>query len=505
MPLDIKISNEFIQFQRGYSPLAKQMIDLFSEGCKLRDSVQGSITDRIKAVTKWFRSDGAVRLSKIIENYLGVKIDKIHLSKSCDFGYAVQIKIGDPLGLNAAMILDRISGRPASAYYEQLIEEYKLYKPTYEELVKISESFNEKTGKFHDVKLANGSNVTAGLYFDPYSAFLMKETCHSKMEYLLPEEIAAIMIHECGHVVSCLLKAVDLWFVSNVRNKVLSEFISKAPINEKMKLVGFIAKNDGSGLAAKVLKLTSSLMRATGTDSSGKSVLPVVWMILICFLNYFFFSLAFELAYKTVCILLSHPIIYHSEKVSDFYSYNNSKNIKYSEQLADSYAVRHGLGSYLNSGLSKAESVPYFSNYDSRNSSLVWYASKVFIVALTLLNGDTSQYDEHEKLTIRQRTISRDTLNALKQMDLSDDLKRFYIEDYERQLEWIAKVPKQTKITDKLHKMHYFLEYILGIPLATFIGGRFNFEYDKLFNEVEYIISNDLGYRAAKLELLAKE
>ena len=145
MPLDIKISNEFIQFQRGYSPLAKQMIDLFSEGCKLRDSVQGSITDRIKAVTKWFRSDGAVRLSKIIENYLGVKIDKIHLSKSCDFGYAVQIKIGDPLGLNAAMILDRISGRPASAYYEQLIEEYKLYKPTYEELVKISESFNEKT------------------------------------------------------------------------------------------------------------------------------------------------------------------------------------------------------------------------------------------------------------------------------------------------------------------------------------------------------------------------
>ena len=90
-------------------------------------------------------------------------------------------------------------------------------------------------------------------------------------------------------------------------------------------------------------------------------------------------------------------------------------------------------------------------------------------------------------------------------MDLSDDLKRFYIEDYERQLEWIAKVPKQTKITDKLHKMHYFLEYVLGLPLSTFIGGRFNFEYDKLFNEVEYIISNDLGYRAAKLELLAKK
>ena len=196
-------SQEFIQFQKGYSPLAKQMIDLFAEGNKLRDDTVGTIVVKMTTVLKWFQKEGGIKLAKIISDYLGVKIDKIKISKDCDFGYAVQMKIGDPYGLNAAIILDRISGRPVNTYYESIISTYKLYKPTYEELKRVSESYNAKTGHFDDVKLANGKDITATLYFDPYSAFMLKDVCHEKLGYLLPEEVAAIMIHECGHVVSC--------------------------------------------------------------------------------------------------------------------------------------------------------------------------------------------------------------------------------------------------------------------------------------------------------------
>ena len=229
------LSNEFIQFQKKYSPLAQQLIDLFAEGNKLRDDTIGSITVKMTTVLKWFKTEGGIKLAKIISDYLGVKIDKIKVSKNIDFGFAIQMKIGDPYGLNASMILDRISGRPVNTYYDSIIKSYKLYKPTYEELKRISESYNEHTGKFTDVKLANGKDISATLYFDPYSAFMLKDLGHYKLGNLLPEEVAAVMVHECGHLVSCLLKSVDLWFVSTAQNSVLQQFMKSASFEEKRK------------------------------------------------------------------------------------------------------------------------------------------------------------------------------------------------------------------------------------------------------------------------------
>ena len=89
------LSNEFIQFQKKYSPLAQQLIDLFAEGNKLRDDTIGSITVKMTTVLKWFKTEGGIKLAKIISDYLGVKIDKIKVSKNIDFGFAIQMKIGD--------------------------------------------------------------------------------------------------------------------------------------------------------------------------------------------------------------------------------------------------------------------------------------------------------------------------------------------------------------------------------------------------------------------------
>ena len=185
--------------------------------------------------------------------------------------------------------------------------------------------------------------------------------------------------------------------------------------------------------------------------------------------------------------------------------YSTTKNIKYSEQLADSYAVRHGLGSYLNSALTKAESIPMFSGISSRKSSLVWYCSKLMMIFASLIMRDYTMYDEHEKLVDRQRSIANDTLKVFKTMDLSDELKAFYIDEYERQLEWISKVPTSTRVINKIQAARAFLDYVLTIPFNMLIGGRFNNEYNKLFRQVESMMGNDLAYRAAKLDMLSNK
>ena len=495
-------SQEFIQFQKGYSPLAKQMIDLFAEGNKLRDDTVGTIVVKMTTVLKWFQKEGGVKLAKIISDYLGVKIDKIKISKDCDFGYAVQMKIGDPYGLNAAMILDRISGRPVNTYYESIISTYKLYKPTYEELKRVSESYNAKTGHFDDVKLANGKDITATLYFDPYSAFMLKDVCHEKLGYLLPEEVAAIMIHECGHVVSCLLKAVDLWFVSTAQNSALQQFMKSASVEEQVKYLRVVSgKGQNGPVVTKALDLIDKII-GTNKESSGHTALwPLIFMLLIC--CFILVGSPITFAVDNIDLLFDQIINYKADKLSDMYS--TTKNIKYSEQLADSYAVRHGLGSYLNSALTKAESIPMFSGISSRKSSLVWYCSKLMMIFASLIMRDYTMYDEHEKLVDRQRSIANDTLKVFKTMDLSDELKAFYIDEYERQLEWISKVPTSTRVINKIQAARAFLDYVLTIPFNMLIGGRFNNEYNKLFRQVESMMGNDLAYRAAKLDMLSNK
>ena len=493
------LSNEFIQFQKKYSPLAQQLIDLFAEGNKLRDDTIGSITVKMTTVLKWFKTEGGIKLAKIISDYLGVKIDKIKVSKNIDFGFAIQMKIGDPYGLNASMILDRISGRPVNTYYDSIIKSYKLYKPTYEELKRISESYNEHTGKFTDVKLANGKDISATLYFDPYSAFMLKDLGHYKLGNLLPEEVAAVMVHECGHLVSCLLKAVDLWFVSTAQNSVLQQFMKSASFEEKRKYLRVVAtKGRNNGLLQEALDIVDKIIGTNKNPSGHDAFWPLIFMIITC--CFILVMSPIQFAYDSIMVLFDQMISYNPDKISDLH--NATKNIKYSEQLADSYAVRHGLGSYLNSALTKVESMPAYSSVRSRKSSMVWYCSKLCQIFFSLMMRDYTLYDEHEKLVERQRSIANDTLKVFKTMDISDELKAFYIEDYERQLEWIGKVPLTTKTIGKIQAARSFLEYICTVPFNMLIGGRFNKEYDRLFKQVELLMSNDLAYRAAKLDML---
>ena len=389
-------SNEFIDFNKGFSPLAKQLISVIQEGINIREQTTGSVGNKMQAVFKWFNPTGAQKLMKIIADHLGVKADKMHLSKYCDFGYAVNMKIGDKYGLNAAMILDRISGRPVNEYYDYLIDRYRLYKPTYEELKRISESYDAHTGKFKDVKLANGSNVAIDLYFDPYSAFFLKDTCHEKIGYMSAEEVAAIVAHECGHVVSTLLKAVDLWFVSTANNKLIGEFLKSANITDKLKYLKAVGgRSQYPDLMKKAISLCEQLKKNAYGDTSGNNAIgPLLLMIIVAACSTVY--VGGELVIGAITEIFNTFVGYDPNKLSDLH--NASKNVKYSEQLADSYAVRQGLGQYLNSGLTKAHSMPVFSGYDSRNSSLVWYANNLFMMYMALIQNDYYEWDEHETL-----------------------------------------------------------------------------------------------------------
>ena len=60
-------------------------------------------------------------------------------------------------------------------------------------------------------------------------AFLAKESGHVKCEYMTAEEIAAIVLHEIGHMITMFEHASDAYFRANVYNKVMiNGFIKKA-------------------------------------------------------------------------------------------------------------------------------------------------------------------------------------------------------------------------------------------------------------------------------------
>ena len=503
--LDNLFSNEFVQFTNGLSPMAKQMIELFREGNTRRENAVGSTHSVIQQVVTWWKQEGEAKLRSIITNYTGIPYNtKCHTSSGPDFGYATSLQIDKDEGVQMIMILERASGRPANSQYQMMLDNMNSYIATADDFKKIIASYSAKTGKFRDVTLSNkAAKINGELYFDPYSAFLLKDTLHEDYDYLLPEEVAAIVIHEVGHIVSALLFSVDYWFVENVRNQAMSSFLKNASIKEKLKLAKLMSGEVHSGYLQKIMNKIDEMLASNRDDSFFDGRNPLV-PILLFLLYSFFFLLPNEViwwALKIPFALLEPLYAYYPDKLGDYQF--NTRNVKYYEQLADSYAVRHGLGSYLSSALTKITNSPLISSESSRKTISSWLLSKALFLALAVSFGDMSKGDEHEGLFDRSKSVMFDSINAMKNTDLSPDLKKFYLKDYERCRDWMTvKMPLFQKTLQGIYRMHDFVDWVISTPVRMMFTANFKAEYDRMYRQIQALTSNDLYYQATKLETL---
>lgn len=496
---------EAIAFQNG-SPLAAELIKIFQSCIDIRELEYDNRGAKVTAVIKYFKDQASGEFIRAIKKHTGMSVSHFHIQNNFNMFFACLMKVGDEYGMTAHDIIDRYSGlsdTKNSNMRKDHLNNMNIKPTTAAEMEKIADSVNIKSGKFGD-GLFRKNKIMMELYFDPYSAFLTRDTGHSKFEYLTAEEIAAIMLHEIGHMLSMLEHSADSYFRLKTHELANDHFVKNATRVEKIKYVkSFLEKNFKK---KSTIEPKEPMNKDNVVETVFYSIVLFLVMPTMVFLSPVLALVNFLFRAAEEANLQLRDI---GNKRSDFAS--SRINTKYCEQLADEYVSRHGLAGPLTSALAKITHMGQGIGFPTiTESSLIYYLGKVPWMIEVMFMGDissgmTGAYDRTKK-RIEQNMLH--VLSVFKNSNMPPEMLDVYLKDYETTKAVFTNRKLSDKFVEASELLHKLGTYLFNpVTLASMISsGRFNAEYDNLSERVDRLVDNKLLYRAGKLEqLLNKE
>lgn len=503
--MGVKFGLEAIDYQVN-SKLSSELIQIFQEVIDYKSKLNGTIRYIVTEVETFVLKVTLKKLAIAIYKHTGIPVSKLYVSKAFSAMFACCVDFGEDDGVNMYTTIKRYSGIELTEMEQEYIDSLKVKKFTAEELEKLSNNFNVKSGKMNIRQLA-GKDISLHLYFDYNAAFLVKETAHVKCEPLTAEEITAIVLHEIGHMLTMFEHAGDAYFKASVdANIMINKFLIKDNAEEVLKYgFNFLEKTFPDkkklidALKDKFLKTLSP-----GKGEQSKSLGTIGSLLLVAFIS--MLTLVFSGLFLPLRIIGSVFIpmvntLENTKKLSDYAELK--KQFKYCEQLADEFVARHGLSRGLASGLQKLFAWFEITQLGvvSHNSSLVWAAAKTPFIIMTMFYGDLTDgggaYDrEYDRVTRGMTNL----LSIFKNENLPKEALDFYINDFEATKAAIAGYNKRRRFTEIMYTVHNICRYILMTPIESLFTGRFLDEYNKLHDNAEMLKTNTMFYHSMKLK-----
>ena len=509
-------SNESIEFQSKGSPLANELIQIFQEVIDKRESLT-TIQDRVKEVPTFCKNVMGAKLINAIKKHTGITCKTIRFSNTIDMGFACLMDFGDKYGLTANDVIARYSGIQTNPNVTFWMNELGIKPKTAKDMEVVANSLNRETGKFTVDRLADKTQCTMTLYFDPYGAFLIKECAHIKFEYFTAEEITGIVLHEIGHMLSALAHSADLCFRMQAYNRCMEYFLANASASEKAKVLKSGISILDPKLKDKSDKAIDQCTAVDGAEDQGSWVGNILGWFMDAIINAIqilmflpIISVVVEELYMVTKEMF--PEVYtgsfSSKKTSDhFYM---SKQVKLCEQFADEYVSKHGMSHGQVSALNKLWSWIEFSaslgSYTgSTTSTIAYHINKISFVALTLMYGDlTDGNGLYDNKTDRAAHLLEETAKAFKKT-LSPEMADYFMEDYIKTKNGLKNRTLYDSLRDGISWVRRAVGYLLSTLPAMLISGRITTEYEKLYNDGEKLRGNSLFVRATKLESLLRK
>lgn len=506
---------EAIAFQHQ-SPFANELTAVFQNVIDYRDSLPIGTT-RIAAVIKFVKEKMSPEFFKVVKKYAGFDVNALHLSKSVDLGFAIGSTIKDDY-TSAASNINALGLGDANT---------NLDIQTVAELEKLSRLLNMQTGKM-SIPDKYPMKLRVEMFFDPYSAFLAKDLIHSKVGYMTAAEIAAIELHEVGHFLSHIEICRQMYYRVEIYQQAVKSFKAKASTTEKIKYIK--ANQSNTGLAADKQTLIDNAIKTidylqekiNSTEPEGQSGIgEVTKKLLLGFLlgitNVLLVPLAIcaNLEIRIDNEILSDIIANDKMKVSDIRTTN--RQFFMIERLADEYASRHGMSGALAGGLNKINDYWPLLMLGQNNTAMVRDSSLMYsfircISIFTVMEwsggGDEpfSGVIAHENDLARMVHLLQNTIVAFKDANLSDQLVKHYIQDFEATEDALVKAHAKlaNNVAVACNGCWSVLMYCASPNRIAnwLINGTIQNEYSRLQTQLESIQNNKLYYQAAKLKTL---
>ena len=191
-------------------------------------------------------------------------------------------------------------------------------------------------------------------------------------------------------------------------------------------------------------------------------------------------------------------------KKSDYYGFHNQARM--CEQIADEFVARHGVSRGLIGGLEKLREWSSVSGlggiYNSRTSTLMYYANRMSWFALVAMAGDYSNgpWDTYDHVAERYTRAMQNTVGNLKNANIPEEMLGYFLSDYELCRMTLDNMATSTKFMVTANNILDGISYFLSAPVNLIFSGRFVEEYTKLFETTEKLRNNSIYYQAAKLK-----
>lgn len=486
------ISTE-VAFQKG-SPLAVGLTSVFAEVFRFKSELpnDGNLN---KTVLEHVAKVTIPAMSKVISSMTGIEIKEVQLASSPSLNFGAMMFL-DENPAEAIRILNTVTGEFAKAgKMATLIKANEMECLTCEQLTKLMNSFDSKISAYRkNPDMPDHIDVAMIILFDPYTAFLAKETVHPNAPQMEPQEITAIILHEIGHMISVLEMAAETYYMNDIIKRTTEYFGDHAPASEVAKYISDTLLTHEEELPKGFMeKLSEGLKnRSTIFGNVIRSVLNLlsvfgVVLIPLSIIGRCFGGVFDKIQYSK----LNMPV-----KTSDLYGYLNQK--KQAENYADNFVVRHGMGSYLLSSLQKFDDMLSHSTAlvkrGKMTPSLQWSLAKFPTYVSAILFGNASnKIDEHGTYTQRAENMLEETLKVFRN-DLPPDVLAYYLNEYKTCKLLLARKPNTVRWKDAFEKFYKFVEYVMATPIALFGNARFDQEYETLVQHVNNLKNNRLYY-----------
>lgn len=504
---------------QGYSSLANQLAELFQEVIDIREQ-HHNLEDRVLAVERTVNDQQFINdFQRIVSDNIGLQIRELKLSPMFNGNFATFCEFDGDSGINWWLTIQRMSGYSTYEDWRRFFISQK-NDITADDMKKLADALNPDTGRFNPnaksltIKKDNKTlPIEVTIFFDPYAAFLVKEVVHKKHPYMTAMEITAVVLHELGHTVTTLERGADLYYRANVYQSALTEFDKRATKEEKRKFGKMVLEQQMPEMMDQVKHKYPDVDDYISPHEESvvvrgiETALDVVLNLYLIACYAFFRLLGSSIQAVTTFLFGAwekNNYLYKENgklrKHSDYYRKSSYKQT--TERLSDAYAARHGVGAALITALDKL--FGYMSSMGgvtlNQDSTISWAISRLAI--LVLVSGGESTGGVYPEAEERRHLIVNQTLEQLKNSNLSPELKAYHLKQYETARQAALKRNSNIIINGIrcFNVIRKIFKYIVSAPTNMVINGRFGNEYEELLRELDDLEHNSLYYWQQKLK-----
>ena len=489
---------EAISFQTS-SQLGRDLTAVFQEVIDYRDNLDYSNIPndfykrrlfRIRKVMQFVNKTMTPKFIKVVEKDLGFKVKNFKVIGADDqtampfLFFAVNINI-NAMGPDMVRAIMNMTGTNYST--TELTGKYA------DDVKELAECIDLESGNLK--KTTIGKNVpieVQDIYFDAITAFLLSDFIEEVyVKSFTAEEIAAMMMHECGHAMTVIEHAADMYVTSSrIRNdavnikksgdlKAAKDFIKSLDTNVVTKIVSITNKSelaslsDTKGIKEYVLKMATivgklgSILevaekdKGKGSMALGLALLPVNIIMSIVRLVSIVFMDIMLLVMGIITLVELQRYSYvdaHGDGGKAADRRNNRNSLFLLERMADEFVARQGYGNHLASALVKwRDAFEYINNasplfaymhHDRSLSKISIYSAVVNLylsICKSIWLGSYLEPTIYENGYNRLRRILQDAKGVFKEEHLPDNCVYEWIADC-KDIE--EEMQKAKKITD---------------------------------------------------------